>query len=146
MTHKFLTIPAIAGLLSFGCTSTPTVVPPPTPKVEAPTASIHQAAYKGDSETIDQHYAAGTDIDLRNQWNATPLHYAARAGKPTSAKALVGHGADVNAKNDDGDTPLHYAASKGNPVIVTLLVQKKANVNEQDGEGLTPLHLSLIHI
>ena len=90
---------------------------------------------QGDIETILQHHAAGTDIDLRNQWNATPLHYSARSGKLIGAQALVGVGADVNAKNDDGDTPLHFAASKGSAEIVTLLLTNKAKVDEPDAEG-----------
>ena len=105
MTNKILLFLTTSCLLAAGCSSTSTPVEPPKEKVEAPSVSIHQAAYKGDIETILQHHAAGTDIDLRNQWNATPLHYSARSGKLIGAQALVGVGADVNAKNDDGDTP-----------------------------------------
>ena len=72
MTNKILLFLTAGCLVAAGCSSTPTPVEPPKEKVEAPSASIHQAAYKGDIETILQHHAAGTDIDLRNQWNATP--------------------------------------------------------------------------
>jgi len=109
-------------------------------KVKTPSISIHQAAYKGDAETIIQHYKSGTNIDLKNQWNATPLHYAARSGKLDSVKTLISKGANVNAKNNNNVTPLHFAASGGSPEISLLLLKNKANVNEQDSEGLTPIH------
>ena len=64
MTNKILLFLTTGCLLAAGCSSTPTPVDPPKEKVEAPSVSIHQAAYKGDIETILQHHAAGTDIDL----------------------------------------------------------------------------------
>ena len=115
MTNNILVVFDHRLPLAAGCSSTSTPVEPPEEKVEAPSVSIHQGAYKGDIETILQHHAAGTDIDLRNQWNATPLHYSARSGKLIGAQALVGVGADVNAKNDDGDTPFTLPHQKAAP-------------------------------
>ena len=138
-TFVSTTVASLA-LLGYQATATEPAKAKPAAKPQAPSIPIHQAAYKGDIESILQHHAAGTDIDLRNQWNATPLHYSARSGKLIGAQALVGVGADVNAKNDDGDTPLHFAASKGSAEIVTLLLTNKAKVDEPDAEGMTALH------
>ena len=141
MKNQILMTLALVILLNTGC-STPqeNLTKTNQEPAETPTISIHQAAYKGDTATILQHHAAGTNIDLKNQWNATPLHYAARSGKLESAKTLVSVGANVNAKNNDNITPLHYAASRGSSTISLLLIKQKAYINEQDSEGLTPLH------
>ena len=127
-----------AGLL-LGCATSPSQQAS-TAIVDPPAVSIHQAAWKGDVESIEQHCAAGTDVNLRNKWNATPLHYATRAGKAAAAERLVASGANVDAKNNEGVTPLHYSASGVHRAIVALLIAKGAKVNGQDAEGLTPLH------
>ena len=111
-----------------------------TATVDPPAVSIHQAAWKGDVRAIEQHCDAGTDVNLRNNWNATPLHYATRSGQTAAANLLVAKGANVDAKNNEGVTPLHYSASGGHWAIVALLIANGAKVNEQDSEGLTPLH------
>ena len=126
-----------AGLLA-GCATSPQQTA--TPPVEPPGVSIHQAAWKGDTATIEQHHAADTDMNLRNNWNATPLHYAARAGQAAAADLLVAKGANPAAKNNEGITPLHYSASGGRQAIASLLIANSAEVNERDAEGLTPLH------
>ena len=108
--------------------------------IEPPSVSIHQAAWKGDVESIEQHWAAGTDVNAANNWNATPLHYATRSGQTAAANLLVAKGANLNAKNNEGVTPLHYSASGGHWTIGALLIANGAKVNEKDAEGLTPLH------
>ena len=45
-----------------------------TATVDPPAVSIHQAAWKGDVRTIEQHYDAGTDVNLRNNWNLSLIH------------------------------------------------------------------------
>ena len=106
MKNEFLIFLALISILIPGCRTNPQLEPIETNKnkVEPPTISIHQAAYKGDAGMIIQHYNAGTNIDLKNQWNATPLHYAARSGKLDSVKALIAKGANVNAKNNSNVT------------------------------------------
>ena len=132
-------VTSIAAALLVGCTTCPTQQAS-TATVERPTVSIHQAAWKGDVESIKQHWAAGTDVNAANNWNATPLHYATRSGQTAAANLLVAKGANLNAKNNEGVTPLHYSASGGHWTIGALLIANGAKVNEKDAEGLTPLH------
>lgn len=108
--------------------------------IEPPSVSIHQAAWKGDVESIEQHWAASTDVNSANNWNETPLHYATRSGQTAAANLLVTKGANFNAKNNEGVTPLHYSASGGHRAIVALLIAKGAKLNGKDSEGMTPLH------
>ena len=68
-------------------------------------ASIHEAAGRGNIETVKQHLAAGTDVNAKDAEGFTPLHYAATK---EVAELLIAKGALVNAKGD-GETPLDWA-------------------------------------
>jgi hypothetical protein len=83
------------------------------------------------------------DVNARNKYGITPLHWAISRNDPNIVKLLLkASGIDVNAKEDEyGKTPLHIAAARGSPELVKLLLQKKdVNLNAQDNYGYTPLH------
>ena len=73
--------------------------------------ALIKAAKEGNIEAVKQHLAAGTDVNAKNKYGSTPLHYAAREGYKEIAELLIANGADVNAKYFDGPTPLHFAAT-----------------------------------
>ena len=60
MKNEFLIFLALISILIPGCRTNPQLEPIETNKnkAEAPTISIHQAAYKGDAGMIIQHYNA----------------------------------------------------------------------------------------
>ena len=97
MKHLLLT--TIAAVLLVGC----------GPKI--PDISIHEAAERGDIETVKQHLAAGTDVNAKNDayGGTAPLHFAATQGHKEIAELLIAKGADVNVKIEDGRTPLDMA-------------------------------------
>ena len=99
---------------------------------KAPEISIHAAAFLGNIEAINQHLAAGADVNAKNDIGETLLHLAAYNDHKEIAELLIAEGADVNAKNDDGGNPLHYAAFWGHSEIAKLLIAKGANVNVKD--------------
>ena len=41
-----------------------------------PPVSIHEAAQEGNIEAVKQHLAAGTDVNMKDDEGATPLHDA----------------------------------------------------------------------
>jgi hypothetical protein len=82
---------------------------PEPPTAEAPAISIHEAAANGNIEAVKQHIAAGTDVNVKNEFGWTPLHYAALKGQKEIAELLIAKGADVNAVGDLGRTPLDLA-------------------------------------
>jgi len=92
-------------------------------QTKTPTVSIHVAAWGGDLEAVKQYLAAGTDVDAKNQWRATPLLKAAREGHKAISELLINNGADLNAKNVDGKTPLDYAIENNHTNIADLLRQ-----------------------
>ena len=102
--------------------------------------SIHKAASAGHIEAVKQHLAAGTDLNAKNKYGSTPLHYAANK---EIAELLIAEDANVNEKDDNGSTPLHFAAVNGPKVIVELLIANGADVNAKDEDGGTPLDVAI---
>lgn len=82
---------------------------------------------------------AGADLNARDMWGETPLHYAAMNGYTASINTLLEAGADVNAKEGFiGNTPLHNAASCGHEEICKSLIRAGADVTARNKYGETP--------
>ena len=102
-------------------------------KPSAPSISIHEAAEKGDLETIKKHVAAGTNINSTD-WRdgETPLHRAITRGQTEAAKLLIEKGCNINiGRTKDGDTPLDMAEGRGRTEIAKLLREKEAKRSSQ---------------
>jgi ankyrin repeat protein len=54
---------------------------------------------------------AGSNINTKDKYGRTPLHYAAIIHNPLYIEVLLNAGADVDAQDCDGNTPLHLAMS-----------------------------------
>jgi ankyrin repeat protein len=124
-------------------------------------ASLHDAAEKGDVKTVKRLLAYGADVDARTTWtdpyahNAddrpfgecppdhgfTPLHFAAGSGYIEVMKLLVAKKAKVDARSYHGHTPLHWAAENGREEVAEFLLTKGADVNA-NGSGETPLYIA----
>ncbi len=63
MKHILITI--IMAVLLVGC---------------GPSVGIHQAGREGNIESGKQHIATGTDVNAKDNYKSTPLHFAAREG------------------------------------------------------------------
>ena len=107
---KHILITTIAAVLLVGCATTQQ---PELPTAKAPDILIHDAAgaggRKGNIEAVKQYLAAGTDVDAKDKYGRTPLHYAAGHGHKEITEILITKRADVNAKTNDGFTPLDWA-------------------------------------
>lgn len=84
--------------------------------------------------------AADADMNIKNNYNETPLHLAAYNGKETTIKKLITNKTDLNAQDIKGRTPLHNAVAGRNTKPLQALIQAGANINAQDYLGNTPLH------
>ncbi len=94
-----------------------------------------------DTEDVSRCLKGGANVNARDKYGRTPLHWAAVHSKaPAVVTALVQAGAKINARNESGDTPLHNAASYKSPEVVRALLKTGANVNARDKHGFTPLH------
>ena len=115
----------------------PTVKEPNTIVISQPTnISIHEAAAytidttEGNIEAVEQHLAAGTDVNvLWDGVGTTPLHRAAEQGQKEIVELLIANGENVNAKNNLGGTPLDVA--KRHPKIADLLRKHGAKTGEE---------------
>jgi ankyrin repeat protein len=121
----------------------------------SPDIDIWTAAAEGNVAAIEQHIAAGADINAvlvtgitegTPGYGGTPLHIAALSNQEEVVEVLLENGADVEAKAADsyGGTALHWAASAGNVDMVQLLVEVGAGVNAADTTGATPLDGALL--
>ncbi len=82
---------------------------------------IWAAARGGDVETLKGHVKAGADIDKKDQFATTPLHWAVALGKVDAVKYLLSQGADVNLANNEGVTPLDEAYKPWNRLSVDFM-------------------------
>jgi hypothetical protein len=94
-------------------------------------------------EAIQSLLAKGADVNVKDQYGDTPLHYAAQHGKADMCKLLIAHGSNINDKNRNSETPLHYATLWGNTKAVELLLEHGAAVNKKTSQGQTPLQIAI---
>ncbi len=80
------------------------------------------------------------DVNVKDDWEATPLHNAASKGHSEIVALLLEHGANVNAQRLDGDTALHLAVRAGHQSCVLLLIAWRANPAVCNVVGLNALH------
>jgi len=99
-----------------------------------------------------EHVEKGGDINIRNMFGQTPLHFAAFLGYGKVVEFLLSKGADINAKDENGWTPLHLAVKYGHKRVAEYLLSKGADVNARTTRntegwkdilaGSTPLDLA----
>ncbi len=106
-------------------------------------AFIHLVIRYGSEEFAEKYFKQGANVNLKNKWGLTPLHYAAYRGFRKLARLLLKKGANLDETNSAGKTPLFYAleADKDRKEMVEFLLQQGANPNIQDNKGNTPLHI-----
>ena len=106
--------------------------------VRPPAVDFQTAAITGNIEAINQHIAAGSDLNERDPFGgSSPLITAIVFGQTEAAKVLIEAGADLNIQNNDGSTALHCAAFFCDPEIVRILVAKGVDKSVRNNFGST---------
>jgi ankyrin repeat protein len=86
---------------------------------------LSYAANNGDIEKVKELIAKGCNVNIRDEYNWTPLN----SGHKEVAKLLIANGADVNAPNDRGVLPVMLAIIEKNYDIADMLIKKGAENN-----------------
>ncbi|KAK1757210.1 ankyrin repeat-containing domain protein [Echria macrotheca] len=69
------------------------------------------------SQVLRQYHPLSVNINHKDDFRMTPLHYACASGEPESVALLLNAGANVNATDGDGFTPLHACARSGSRLL-----------------------------
>lgn len=106
---------------------------------------FYYATAFNDKEAVSMLIAAGNDVNIKDEFDYTPLYRAAANNNIEIAEILIAAGADVNIQSGENKkTPLHRAVEKNNKEIVHMLIAEGADVNIQNKDGNTPLHFAVI--
>ena len=112
--------------------------------VEEPTIDLITAVIDDDLETVNQHIAYGSDLNIQDEtFSNTPLNFAGIYGLTDIANALIDAGADLNLINDDNFTPLCNAAAWGHTSVVTILLDAGADLSAKCFETQIGVSVSL---
>ena len=103
---KHILITTIAAVLVVGCGG------------ESSYELFYHSITNANIEAVEQHIAAGADVNAKSSGGSTPLYVAALGGHKEITELLIAEGADVNAKSESknglfkGRTPLDSAEYK----------------------------------
>ncbi len=104
-----------------------------------------QAISDGDFQEVKDLVEKGSDVNVRGEYNGTPLTWAAWTENIDITKYLLAKGATLSPMDDFGSTALNYAEEVGSLPLVKALVEGGADVNQKDAKGDTPLQWLLHH-
>ncbi|KXZ44726.1 hypothetical protein GPECTOR_63g51 [Gonium pectorale] len=116
-----------------------------------PPKTIFEAAERGLTGYITRavERAIEFNINIRDKYQRTALHWAAEAGQVEAAECLIDYGIDQLATECNGRTAIHLAARAGRTEVLRLLLDSRPQseqeglVNQPDFFGLTPVFLAL---
>ena len=87
--------------------------------------NIHHMSLFGDQIGVEKYLNESETVDIneRDLYARTALHWAAKGGKDALCTALVAKEADPNAIDANGLTPLLHAALCGHETTVKVLIE-----------------------
>ncbi len=108
---------------------------------EPDTTYLHESAKNGNLTQVKGLLESGADINAKDGFQRTALHWAVNRGFSEVARHLIAKGANVNAKDSDAFTPLHLATQLVLTDLTELLIQNGAELNAKEKSwGKKPLH------
>ena len=100
------------------------------------------AAKQGKLTSVKYLVEKGADIESKDKYEWTPLHWACENGHLAVVKYLIKKGANIEAQNRYKQTPLHWASANGRTDVVRYLVSKGANKTAKSKNGYTPYDIA----
>ena len=101
---------------------------------------IHLAACFGYVQAARTMIHNSTPVNLKDEYDRTPIFFAAHNGHYNMVQELLGFSANPNICSINGITPIHWAAKNGHVEIVQLLMPLTDNPNAPANNGVTPIH------
>ena len=92
-------------------------------------------------ELMDWLIAQGADVNVKDEYNRTPLHYHTEVNNVEKVALLLDRGADIESKAAYDETPLFAAAH--HPEVTALLIARGANVKAKDDMKHNPMEAML---
>ena len=90
-------------------------------------------------EKAQEHLNNGEDVNARDKYGGTPIHYAAAWSKnPKVVQVLLDAEANIMARNELGYTPLHLATTNMENPEAIIMVLLNAVGRVKDKIGKTP--------
>ena len=90
---------------------------------------------------MDWLIAQGADVNVKDEYDRTPLHYHAQVNDIERVTLLLEKGADIESKAAYDETPLLGAGY--HPEVTALLIAKGANVKAKDDMNHNPMEVML---
>jgi ankyrin repeat protein len=103
--------------------------------------SFHIACKESDLHLIHQLLDEGTNIDVKDMFGRTALHYMAVLGNVDIMKLLITLGANINERSNSLWTPLLYASESGNCNCLKVLLDAGADISILDNDDQSCLHV-----
>ena len=99
------------------------------PDFSAPSGAIFHVENAAEAQALVD---VGEDVNQRDLWKVTPLHWVVFHDRLEVAQFLLENGAQVNARDENGNTPLHKVRSVA---MVQLLHKFGADVRAVNNDG-----------
>ena len=106
---------------------------------------IHYYVVDGKHEQLDATLTAGTDPNVADRNDFTPLHFAAQKLDPVAVRRLLDAGATVDPRNKFGATPLLVALMRvtdDDRGVIGMLLDAGADVDARNNYGHSPRSLA----
>ena len=106
---------------------------------------LHFAVLGGCAESVRYFIDHGINVNAKNHFGETPLHWCCKEGNIAIALELLNAGARVDIKDCDNNLPIHWAAEYEQNEILFKLLQLGSSSTAENAEGYTPMHLAIVN-